>query len=80
VNLSTIKVVKANLSRFQVDDATMANSWFHNVNLSASKIESANLSAVAIVNCLYAGMTIEGIPVTDLLDAYHAARGEGAAE
>lgn len=77
VNMSVCKIGKANLSRFQVDDATMANSFFHNVNLSNSKIEKANLSAVAIVNCLYEGMMIDGVAVSDLFAAYRAAQTNG---
>ena len=57
----------------------MANSWFNNANLSSSKIENAKLSAVAIESCLYAGMIIDGVKVTNLFAAYNAARkGDGS--
>jgi uncharacterized protein YjbI with pentapeptide repeats len=80
VNASVCKITRANLSRFQVDDATMANSWFNNVNLSGSKIANANLSAVAIENCLYAGMIIDGVKVSDLFAAYNAAKNGAGSE
>jgi uncharacterized protein YjbI with pentapeptide repeats len=39
----------------------------HNVNLSGLRIEMANLDGASIVHARLEGMTIEGLPVTDLL-------------
>lgn len=43
---------------------------FRNSDLSTARFEGCNLSEVRISNCRLDGMTIDGIPVTALLDNY----------
>ena len=38
----------------------------HDVNLAGLRIDKANLAGASIVNALLDGMTIDGVPVTDL--------------
>ena len=44
----------------------------HNVNLAGLRIDKANLAGASIVNALLDGMTIEGVPVTDLMSFWRA--------
>ena len=43
---------------------------FEDCMLEGSTFANCNLSDVSITNCELKGMTIDGIPVTELLDAY----------
>ena len=51
-------------------DANLAGASFANVNLSGARIENANLSDVDVRNANYGGMRIEGVFVTELLEAH----------
>ena len=72
-------------SRF--DDVNLANTQFHNVNLSAALVDDANLSNtsfsnvnmsnVKIENAEVAGMMINGIRLSDLFQAYETAKTAG---
>jgi uncharacterized protein YjbI with pentapeptide repeats len=44
----------------------------HNVNLSGLRVEDANLAGASIVKGRLEGMTIDGIPVTELLAYWRA--------
>jgi hypothetical protein len=48
----------------------------HNVNLSGMRIDKANLASCSIVNGRLAGMTIDGVEVTELLAAWKERRAE----
>jgi hypothetical protein len=51
----------------------------HDVNLAGLKIVKANLAGASITQGRMEGMTIDGIPVSDLLAAYRASKsGEGS--
>ena len=43
----------------------------HDVNLSGLRIDKANLAGSSIVNGRMAGMTIDGLEVTELLACWH---------
>ena len=59
-----------NLAGAAFDDVNLAGASFSNVNLSGARIENANLSDVDVRNANYAGMRIEGVLVTELLEAH----------
>ena len=44
----------------------------HDVNLSGLRVEKANLAGASIVNARLDGMTIDEIPVTELLAYWRA--------
>ena len=59
-----------NLAGASFDDVNLSGAAFTNVNLSGARIENANLSDMDIRNANYAGMRIEGVLVTELLEAH----------
>ena len=59
-----------NLAGASFDDVNLAGATLNNVNLSGARIENANLSDADIRNANYAGMRIEGVLVTELLEAH----------
>ena len=54
------------------DDVNLSEANFHNINLAHARFDDVNLTQVEITNANLAGMTIDGILVTDLLRAYSA--------
>jgi len=56
----------------------MCGSSFADINMSGWRVEDglrlskANLAGATIAGCRYDGMTVDGILLSDLLDAYHA--------
>ena len=71
----------ANIRESEFDDVNLEGSTFHNVNLRSTRFEDINLADAVFENinfrnaklskANYAGMTIDGILVEDLLAAYH---------
>ena len=59
-----------NLAHATFDDVNLSGATFTNVNLSGARIENANLSDADIRNANYAGMRIEGVLVTELLEIH----------
>ena len=68
-------------SRFAVDDVNLAGASFNNVNLAQARFTDINLTGSFFDNinftnatigkhCNFAGMTIAGIAITELLAAY----------
>jgi len=62
-----------NLSGCDLDDINMSGWRVKNVNFSGLHLSDANLAGAALSACRYEGMTIDGIPLTDLIAAYKAA-------
>lgn len=61
-NLASANIHGSNVSNLQVTDCNMSNSVFREVNLSNARIEDA----------VIAGLTIDGILVSDMMAAYLA--------
>jgi len=55
-------------SRFE--NVSLQHASFRNVSLADATITDATLSGVCITNCNLEGMSIDGIRVSDLLQAY----------
>ena len=72
VNLSGSHYDDVNMSGSSFDDVNMSGWRINDVNLAGLRLAKANLAGASITGCRYDGMTIDGIPVTDLLDAYRA--------
>ncbi|OWA34969.1 hypothetical protein B9G55_14620 [Saccharibacillus sp. O16] len=69
-NLQGTKITNANLRGSRIGDSSMDGSEILHVSLRGSSIRECDLSDVRLANCDYAGMTIDGIPVSELLDIY----------
>jgi hypothetical protein len=52
------------------EDVNLGDARFRDVNLSGARFDDVNLSRVEITNANYAGMTIDGISVSELLAAH----------
>ena len=72
VNLTDSSFEDADLTRVQFHDSTLHEATFRDVDLRGATITDANLEEVKIVDCNLEGMTIEGIPVSALLEAYES--------
>jgi hypothetical protein len=74
VNTSGCSFTNVNMSGATFDDVNMSGWKVHNVNLAGLKIVNANLAGASITQGRMEGMTIDGILVSDLLEAYRACR------
>ena len=72
INLSGGDYVNINLSGCSFEDVNMSGWQVRKANLSGLRIDGANLAGASIVNGRLDGMTIEGIPVTELLAYWRA--------
>ncbi len=72
-NLTGATFADTNLARAMFDDVNLADATFNNVNLAGVVVTDANLTNASISNANLTGMKINGILVTDLLDAYNRA-------
>ncbi len=70
VNLTGTCFSNVNLSDVSFENASFAGARLHNVTCTGMKIDDADLSGVAITASQVDTMTINGIPVADLLAAY----------
>lgn len=62
------------LAAARFSDVNLAGATFQDINLAGARFDDVNLSGAAIARANIEGMTLDGIPVTDLLAAYRAAR------
>lgn len=79
-----IRVSNANLSQSDFDDINLSETRFNNVNLRDSGFTNIDMSNVLFEDICFAGaqirasnlagMTIDGILVSDLLAAYAASK------
>ncbi len=72
VNLSGATFNDVNIAGARIEDANLSDWDVRNANLCGLRISNADLRGTEIVDSLMAGMTIDGIAVDDLLDAYRA--------
>jgi len=72
VCISDSQFINVAMQRVAFDDVALAGASFHNINLSGASFDDVNLSGVRITNACVEGMTIFGIPVTELLAAHRA--------
>lgn len=66
------KFEDVNLSGWSLHNVNLSGWSLHNVNLANLRIQDADLRNASIDDSLTAGMTINGIPLADLLAAYRA--------
>jgi uncharacterized protein YjbI with pentapeptide repeats len=72
VNLSGTTFNDVNIADARIEDANLSDWSVRNAKLCGLRIVNADLRGAEIVDSLTAGMTIDGIAVEDLLDAYRA--------
>ena len=69
-----LEVNDADLSASSFVNVKLASATLEDINLSGASTHNANLSHVSITESCVAGMTIDGILVSDLQAAYRATR------
>ncbi len=69
-NLQSAVFDDVNLSEASFTNVNLAQSTIENANLAGVRINNANLSEVEITNANLIGMTINGVLVSDLFEAY----------
>jgi uncharacterized protein YjbI with pentapeptide repeats len=74
VNLAGARFENVNLAGAQLDDVNLSNVAIHNANCAGLSLRDADLRGASIADSLTAAMTIDGIPVADLMAAYRAAK------
>jgi uncharacterized protein YjbI with pentapeptide repeats len=62
--------VNTKLTKSRFDDVNLQNSTFTNVNLAGVAYVDVNLRGASIANANLTGMTVDGIPIDDMLRAY----------
>ena len=73
-NLSGSTFTNVKLAGAAFEDVDLSGASIHNAKLSGLQISDANLTGASITESLTDGMTINGIPLADLLAAYRAAQ------
>ena len=56
------------------DDVSMSGWRVNNANLSGLRVTNADLAGAELKDSRFDGMTIDGIPVTEMLAAFNAAQ------
>lgn len=59
------------------DSANLTGTSFTDVNLSGAQIGNANLSGPANINANIADMTLDGIPLSEMVAAYDRQKNNG---
>jgi uncharacterized protein YjbI with pentapeptide repeats len=69
-NLSESRFEDTRMTKVVFREMTLEGSSFNNVLLDDSSFEQVSFAGVRIADCRYDGMTIDGVPVLDLLAAH----------
>lgn len=77
-DLPTARFTDVNLAAARFENINLATAVFTDVSLAGARLSDVSLKDVAITNANLDGMTIEGIPVLDMIDAYRSARATAA--
>ncbi len=78
-NLAGSVFSDVNLSGGVYTDANLSGTTFDDVNLTGARFHNVKLQDVTIEESCIAGLRINGILVTDLLETYAAARADAGA-
>ena len=71
VNMKEVSIDELSMEGSIFEDVTLADCTMDRVNLRNTKIKSSDLKGVEITDCGYQGMTIEGVEVEKLIEAYN---------
>lgn len=77
VNLSNTSFHNTNLSAATFERVLLSNARITDANMSGVMLSDVNMSNVKIEKSLYAGMTIDGVKVSELFETYEAAKAGG---
>lgn len=72
VNLSGAVVRNVNFAGASFEDVNLSGWSVHNANLAGIRISNADLRDASIEDSLTAGMTIDGVAVSEMMAAYRA--------
>ena len=71
VNMKDVSINELSMEGSIFEDVTLANCTLDRVNFKNAKIKSSDLKGIEMTDCGYDGMTIEGVPVEKLIEAYN---------
>ena len=71
VNMKEVSIDELSMEGSIFEDVTLANCTMDRVNFKNAKIKSSDLKGIEITDCGYQDMTIEGVPVEKLIEAYN---------
>ncbi|NRA64253.1 MAG: pentapeptide repeat-containing protein [Pseudobacteriovorax sp.] len=74
-NLTSSKFSDCFLKEVQFKDSNFLSSSFEECAFKNTQFKKVDLSGVSISDCNLQGMTIEGIAITELIEAYKAKLG-----
>ncbi|MBD9647727.1 pentapeptide repeat-containing protein [Ensifer sp. PDNC004] len=69
-NLSATSFNQINFSGAKFNDSNMTGWYVNDVNLSGAQFQNINLSGAAFSNCRIAGVTLDGVPLEEIVEAY----------
>ena len=71
VNMKNVSISELSMENSIFEDVTLANSTLDRIDFKNAKIKSSDLKGIEISDCGYQDMTIEGVPVEKLIEAYN---------
>ena len=71
VNMRDVTIEDLSMAGSTFKDATLSGSTLERVDFRNAKIISSDLKGIEITDCGYDGMTIEGVAVEKLIEAYN---------
>jgi predicted enzyme related to lactoylglutathione lyase len=76
-DMTASSFVNTRLAKSRFDDVDLQSATFTNVNLAGIVCVDANLAGASIANANLTGMTVNGIPIEDMLRAYRQREAHG---
>ena len=70
-NMKNISVSQLSMANSTFEDVTLSGCTLEGVDFKNAKIKSSDLKGIEITDCGYEGMTVEGVPVEKLIEAYN---------
>ena len=77
VNLSNTSHHNANMAGMRIDYVNAAGARLSRANMAGASFADVNLSNCEIENCNVTGLCIDGVLMSDLLEAYKTAQPSG---
>ena len=71
VNMKDVSINELSMEGSIFEDATLANCTMERINFKNAKIKSSDLKGIEITDCGCRGMTINGVPMEQLAEAYN---------
>lgn len=71
VNMKDVSINELSMEGSVFEDVTLADCTMDRINFKNAKIKSSDLKGIEITDCGCRGMTINGVPVEKLAEAYN---------